>query len=120
MLLLATFFSLCRQGGERPPIYSMKYECLVKLSISIDLISHHDTEALYHSCNINEIVDYGKKSARKKKILYYVPTVLPEIWFFHFSFVFRFSRLRISHLLVPSLYLFLTFLFVALKQIMRD
>lgn len=111
-------FSLCRQGGERPPIYSMKYECLVKLSITIDLISHQDTEALYHSCNINEIVDYGKKSVRKKKILYYVPTARDLV--FYFSFVFRFSRLRISYLLVPGLHLFLTFLFVGFKQIMRD
>lgn len=82
------FFSLCRQGGERPPIYSMKLECLVKLSITIDLISHQDTEALYHSCNINEIVDYGKKSVRKKKILYYVPTARDLVFFFFFLLFF--------------------------------
>lgn len=64
----------------------MKYECLVKLSITIDLISHQDTEASYHSCNINEIVDYGKKSVRKKKILYYVPTARDLVFLFFFCF----------------------------------
>lgn len=119
MLLQATsFFTLPSRRREASYLFNeIRMPCKI-INHNRLLISHQDTEASYHSCNINEIVDYGKKSVRKKKILYYVPTARDLV--FYFSFVFRFSRLRISYLLVPGLHLFLTFLFVGFKQIMRD